>query len=124
MDVTEDKVKVREQAPRERNRPIRFGGSTLVNRAHICAFFNNPDEEYRVLLPVIKDGLACGEKAVHTVDPRRRDEHLQRLASAGIDVTTIHRSGQFELCDWTQTHLCDGHFDQDKTLALFEQVRK
>ncbi len=45
MDSTEDKIKVREKAPKERNHLIRFGGSTLGNRAHICAFFNNPDEE-------------------------------------------------------------------------------
>ena len=60
-------------------------------------FFTNPDDEYRVLLPFIKDGLACGEKAVHTIDPQRRDEHLQRLASAGIDVTGASQSGQFEI---------------------------
>jgi hypothetical protein len=97
MDPTDDTGKVREKAPRERSRPIRLGGSTLGNRAHICAFFNNPDDEYRVLLPFIKDGFACGEKAVHTVDPRRRDERLQRLALAGIDVTGASQSGQFEI---------------------------
>jgi len=124
MDLTDDKVKVHEKASRERNRLIRPGGSTLGNRAHICAFFNNPDDEYRVLLPFIKDGFACGEKVFHTVDPQRRDGHLQRLALAGIDVTAIRRSGQFELHDWTDTHLCDGQFDQSRTLALFKQVRQ
>ena len=103
---------------------IRRGGSTLSYRPHVCAFFHNPDEEYRVLLPFMKDGFACGEKAVHTIDPRRRDDHLQRLASAGIDVTAIYRSGQLELRDWTETHLRDGKFDQSRTLALFEKIRK
>ena len=42
----------------------------------ICAFFNSRDDEYRVLLSFIKDGLECGEKAFRTVDPKRRDEHL------------------------------------------------
>ncbi len=124
MDPTDDGVKVHEQAPLERSHLIQLGGSILGNRAHICAFFNNPDDEYRVLLPFIKDGLACGEKAFHTVDPQRRDEHLQRLALAGIDVTALHRSGQFEVQDWTDTHLCDGQFDQGGTLALFQKVRK
>jgi len=63
---------------------------------HICAFFNSHDEEYRVLLPFIKDGLEAGEKVVHTVDPQRRDEHFQRLASAGIDVAAARDSGQLE----------------------------
>ena len=63
---------------------------------HICAFFNSRDDEYRVLLPFIKDGLEAGEKVVHTVDPQRRDEHFQRLASAGIDVAAARDSGQLE----------------------------
>jgi len=37
--------------------PIRFAGSTLRDRAHICAFFNSPGEAYRVLLPFVKEGL-------------------------------------------------------------------
>ena len=49
-------------------RPIRLGGSMLGTPCHICAFFNSRDDEYRILLPLIKDGLECGEKAVHTVD--------------------------------------------------------
>ncbi len=106
----------------------RFGwrvqGSTLSDRAHICAFFNTPQDAYRVLLSFSKEGLERGEKAVHTVDPRRRDEHIRGLASAGIDVTAVHKNGQFELLDWTDTHLRGGQFDQHKTLALFEKVVK
>ena len=75
-----------------------------------------------MLLPFIKDGLECGEKAVHTVDPDRLDDHLQRLAAAGIDVIGAGQSGQLELRTWTDTHLRNGQFDQDKTLALFEGV--
>ena len=72
MDITDEKVNFRGKAPGERNRPIRLAGSMLGPPCHICAFFNNRDDEYRVLLPFIKDGLDCGEKAVHTVDPNRR----------------------------------------------------
>jgi hypothetical protein len=36
--------------------PIPFAGSQLGETRHVCAFFNNADEEYRVLLPFIKDG--------------------------------------------------------------------
>lgn len=69
----------------------------LGHPRHVCAFFNNHDDEYRVLLPFIKDGLECGEKAVHTVDPQRRDEHLRQLASAGIDLAAVRDRSQFEL---------------------------
>jgi hypothetical protein len=45
---------------------------------------------------------------MHTVEPRLRDEHLRRLASAEIDVDGIQANNQFELSDWTNTHLCGG----------------
>ena len=43
--------------------PIRFAGSILKDRAHICAFFN---EAHRVLLHFVKEGLELGQKALHT----------------------------------------------------------
>jgi MEDS: MEthanogen/methylotroph, DcmR Sensory domain len=52
---------------------------------HVCAFFHSANEEYRVLLPFIKEGFERGEKAFHTVDPKLREEHLNRLRSAGSD---------------------------------------
>jgi hypothetical protein len=102
--------------------PIRFAGSVLGAQRHVCAFFHNPDEEYRVLLPFIKDGFDRGEKAFHIVDPTRRAQHALRLASAGINVEAAEKSGQFELCNWADAYLRDGHFDQDRMLALIQEV--
>ena len=102
--------------------PIRFAGSQLTETRHVCAFFNNEEEEYRVLLPFITDGFACGDKAVHVVNPDERGDHLQRLAAAGIDTTAAQQRGQFELRVNTETYLRDNRFDQDRMLAAFEQM--
>jgi hypothetical protein len=120
----DDPAKSRGEPPIKMARSIRLAGSKLGSRAHVCAFFNHPAEQYDVLIPFIRDGLELGEKAVHTVDPKRRNEHLQRLASAGIDMEAMGRNGQFELRDWDNTHLRDGGFDSSNTLALFHQVAK
>jgi DNA-binding CsgD family transcriptional regulator len=117
-----DSKNVRRKSPARANRQIHLGGATLDHRAHICAFFNSRDEEYRVLLPFLEEGLKSKEKNVHTVDPRLRDDHHQRLALAGVDVEAANESGQFELRDWSDTHLAGGHFDQHRTLALFRQI--
>jgi hypothetical protein len=106
----------------EGEQPIRFAGSVLGAQRHVCAFFHSPDEEYRVLLPFIKEGFERGEKAFHIVDPRLREEHLRRLASAGIDVAAAEQSGQFELRSWADAYLRGGHFDQDTMLALIQEV--
>ena len=102
--------------------PIPFAGSQLGQVRHVCAFFNSDDEQYRVLLPFIKDGFACGDKAVHVVGPDQRHHHLQRLAAAGIDPVAAEQSGQFELRTNTETYLRDGRFDQDRMLEVFEQL--
>jgi hypothetical protein len=102
--------------------PIQIGGSQLADMRHVCAFFNSDEEEYRVLLPFIKDGFECGDKAVHVVNPEQRDDHLQRLAAAGIDTNATEQSGQFELRTNTEAYLRDGRFDQDRMLEVFKQV--
>src|SRR5882672_2842518 len=88
MISTHDRVKSSGGKPSDASQPIRFAGSVLDAQRHVCAFFHNPEEEYRVLLPFIKDGFEQGEKAFHIIDPKLRAEHCQRLASVGIDVDT------------------------------------
>ena len=102
--------------------PISLAGSLLGETRHICAFFNNNEEEYRVLLPFIKDGLKCGDKAVHVLNPGQREDHLQRLLAAGIDPEGALKSGQLDLRINTDVYLPDGRFDQDRMLEVFEQL--
>jgi hypothetical protein len=104
------------------SRPIRLAGSILGDFCHVAAFFSNRNEEYRTVLPFIKDGLDSGEKVVNTIDPMRRDDHLERMASFGIDVTTVCERGQLELRDWNNTYLINGEFDRDRTYALYERL--
>jgi len=122
MSGTNDNAKFPGNACNESDQPIRFAGSVLGAQRHVCAFFHSPDEEYRVLLPFIKEGFERGEKAFHIVDPRLRAEHLERLASASIDVVAAEQSHQFELRNWADAYLRDGHFDQNRMLALIEEV--
>jgi hypothetical protein len=88
--------------------------------ACLC-FFNSEDEEYRVLLPFIKDGFESGDKAIHVVSSDQRCDHLKRLAAAGIDADAARKSGQFELRTNAETYLRDGRFDLYQMLDAFEQ---
>jgi hypothetical protein len=102
---------------------VRAGPSLLNVRGHICAFFHTIEEEYRVLLPFIREGLKLGERALHIVDPARADDHLDRLRRAGIDVDAAMASGQFELLDWTQAHLREGRFDAQQMIDVVATAR-
>src|ERR1700730_13316781 len=102
--------------------PVQFAGGNLAGQRHICAFFNSSDEEHRVLRSFIKDGFDRGDKAFHLVDPELREEHLRRLAEAGINVQKAMVTGQLEVRRWQDAYLRGDHFDQDAMLALIEEV--
>jgi DcmR-like sensory protein len=102
--------------------PIPFGGFPLGKSRHVCAFFNSDDEEYRVLLPFIKAGFECGDKAVHVIQPDHRRDHVRRLADAGIDSVAAQQSGQLEIRSSSETYLRDGRFDKERMLAVFEEM--
>jgi hypothetical protein len=104
------------------DRSVQFAGGTLGRDRHICAFFNSIDEEHRVLRSFIKEGFDRDEKAVHIVDPNLRQDHLKRLAEAGINVERARGTGQLEVRPWQDAYLRGDRFDQDAMLALIEDV--
>ena len=106
----------------ENNGAIHLAGTTLDRYRHVCAFFHTRDEEYKVLLPFIKEGIERHEKAFHIVDPALRHDHVHRLEEAGIDVTICESSGQLEVRRWEEAYLRQGHFDQHAMLALIQEV--
>lgn len=102
--------------------PIPFAGSHLGEARHVCAFFHDDEDAYRVLLPFITAGFGCNHKAVHVVNPGQDNRHRQRLTEAGIDLAAAENNGQFELRINTDTYLREGTFDPDRMLAVFEQL--
>jgi MEDS: MEthanogen/methylotroph, DcmR Sensory domain len=101
---------------------VQFAGGNLAGQRHICAFFNSTNEEHRVLRSFIKDGFDRGDKAFHLVDPELREEHVRRLAEAGINVQEAMDTGQLEVRPWQDGPLHGGRFDQDTWIASFEKV--
>src|ERR1700756_1719963 len=91
---------------------VQCAGSSLGQHRHICAFFNDLDEQHRVLRSFIKEGFERGDKAFHIVDPELWDDHLKRLTEAGIDVEQAMGTGQLELRRWQDAYLRENCFNQ------------
>jgi hypothetical protein len=103
------------------DRKINFAGTVVNGSRHFCAFFHNEDEELRTLLPFIREGLDAGEKAIHIVNAKTRDEYRRRLSAAGIDVAAVEQSGQLEIVAWPDSRLLEsGEFDPEKALKMVE----
>ena len=102
---------------------LTLAGGSLESRRHVCALFHTRDEEYRTLIPFIREGFERGEKAVHMVDPALCADHVARLSAAGIDVRAAEDRKQLEVVPWTQTHLSGGSFDGRATSARVREMQ-
>lgn len=101
---------------------IHCAGLDFGEHRHVCAFFDGPEEEHRVLAPFIRDGIARGEKSLHIVDPRQRRSYGSRLEDIGVEARGAGKGQQVEILEWAETYLRGGRFDQRAMLALIEQV--
>ncbi len=104
--------------------PIPFGRTMLREHRHVCAFFNSSEEEYDTLLPFICDGIDCGQRAVHILPAQHKEDHLQRLRAAGIDVERLLRSRQLEVSLPQDTYLKSGRFNKETMLTLTQETLK
>jgi hypothetical protein len=104
------------------NESVRLAGSVLSRSCHVCAFFHSKEEEYRVLMPFIKDGFDRGDRAFHVVDAKHRAAHLQRLEQEGIDTAAAQTGGQLEVRRWEEAYLQDQHFDQFRMIETIKEA--
>jgi len=101
---------------------VQCAGGILGQHRHICAFFNSLDEQHRVLRSFFKEGFERGDKVFHIVAPELWEDHLKRLAEAGINAEQAMGTGQLELQRWQDAYLRDDRFDRDVMLNLIEEV--
>ena len=106
----------------QRNRVVHLAGCTLACSCHACAFFHSRDEEERVLLPFLKEGMQAGDRFFHVLRDDYKPARRRTLEDNGIDLVTAEQTGQVELRPWEQAYLRSGRFDQDAMLDLIQQV--
>jgi len=94
----------------------------LQQHRHICAFFNSTDEEMRVILPFIRDGLRQGSRVVLGLRDRDMAEHPRRLRESGIHVDEQVASGRLELMRARDAYFPDGRFDGDGMLETVREI--
>ena len=106
----------------EPTRAVRLPGAELRRFGHVCAFFHSPEEEYRVLLPLAKEGFEQGEKVFHIVDAEHLPERMSRLNEVGISPVAARRPGQVEIRAWEDAYLRGRHFDKEAMMTLLEET--
>src|SRR5688572_19894590 len=66
-----------------KNRVVQLAGSTLDCSCHACAFFHSNEDEYRTLLPFLKEGIEAGDKTFQIVDKAQHEERRRVLTDNG-----------------------------------------
>ncbi|MDB5881538.1 MAG: hypothetical protein JWP43_1416, partial [Ramlibacter sp.] len=84
-----------------------LAGARIAGPRHAVAFFDGPEEEYRVLLPFAKACSQCGDRCLQFLDPARKAERAQKLAQGGVDLAA---PGRTELFGWDESYLRGGRF--------------
>jgi AcrR family transcriptional regulator len=110
------------KAARSVSARVRLAGGELHELRHVCGLFAGVEDTYAALLPFIAEGLQAGQRAVHLVGPVARASHLERLASAGIDVEGTLDTGQLEVATWEDSYLRGGRFDRMGMLLSLQKT--
>lgn len=101
--------------------PVRLAGRTLAQNCHVCAFFNSREEQNRIIIPFLKEGIERGDKILHIMDPGLHDEYMSAYTAGGIDVPKAEQSGQLDVRHWHNTYLQAGYFDADRMVRLVDE---
>ena len=106
------------------HKQVTLARSIIDQRCHVCAFFHSREDEYKVMLPFLKEGLDASEKVFQIMDGEQREERLGHLKDAGVDATTAERNEMLEVHAWENAYLAGGRFDQHAMIALIEDLAK
>ncbi len=100
---------------------MRLAGSALEHDRHVCAFFDSPADELRIVLPFVRAGLVRGQRAVYIV-PRDRREEMGALIAEQTDLTDSSRRGQLLVLTSEDMYLPEGRFDEDRMIGGMERL--
>jgi hypothetical protein len=96
-----------------------MGGPLFHQGAHICAIYDNAEEQRLVAVVFIADGLSARERCIYVGNsPDELDRFRSGLRTAGIDVTEAERSRALVLLPPQRAHLADGRFEIEPMLRM------
>ena len=74
------------------DRGMQLAQALIETHCHVSAFFRRSNEEYKIRIPFLKEGIDVGDNAVDALAPGRRPEHVRRLNEAGVRVGQAPRA--------------------------------
>ncbi len=92
--------------------------TALAPGDHICLIYQSRDEQFAVMIPYLRDGLAQGQQCLYIADERSVEEVEEALRAAGVDVDAEEERGALRIATKRETYLRQGRFDPAVMLTL------
>lgn len=103
-------------------KPVTICGQDLPAASHVCAFFDSREQQYDVLVPYFKEGLANGEQVVSIFDADMNPGHAASLSHGGIDLRAATATRQLVLMTTGESYLQGGAFDAERMFGMVEDI--
>lgn len=87
---------------------------------HACAFVDSRDEQYRILLPYLQEGLKCNAQLVTMVGEANLRDHLERLRRGGMDPALLCAEGKLAVTTSEESFPRDGSVTPTSILRGWE----
>jgi hypothetical protein len=101
-------------------RPVTIAGEPLRPPRHVCCFFDHRAQQYDVLIPYFREGLANNERILTVMDHDHLQDHCAKLEAAGVPLDDAEDTGQFCAHCSDDTYLADGTFSKERLLRMLE----
>ena len=96
----------------------------ILPGTHLCSIYRCKEEQFSVVNPFLKGGLANKRKCMYIADDNTNEEICSRLREAGVGLADKIRSGQFQFLNRDDCYLKDGYFDPDRMINLIDEALK
>lgn len=88
---------------------------------HVCAIYQNKDEQFSSLVPFFQEGFKKHERCLYIFDENTPEEIAANIQSSAPNPHTQDAPAGLEIVSSHETYMKDGSFDSDKMLSLVKE---
>jgi len=100
-----------------------YGDFTFSWGDHICAFFDDREQQMEIMVPFMAQGIRAHQRCVWVGTEPSCRLFRESFVAAGADLQTLEVSGQLVILSEIEFYLKDGLFEPSRTLELGRRLR-
>ncbi len=90
---------------------------------HICAVYDDEQEQLAIAAEYVADGLRAGERCFYVADDEPALQRFNAVLDArGVDVAAALQRGALAEATKAAAHLADGYFDSERMLRMLNDA--